>query len=325
VFLHYSIVICSRRNIMFDKIQVSNAYVQQQQWQNVTVVEDNGTTTTIDAMSSNDKGIWLLMEGRSQEAMSTFRTALTEVRSMFPSTPNGEDVDQMQGQEEHNEFDGAHIDTDNYFTSKLVVRSVQLASPSLARSSSHDLVPVGGDDAILVMHDRIFQVCLVEESSMTNHWSLFDRQLLASIVTYNMAVVCHRLGITNGFVSENYLSKALQLYKISCHIIHEQLNHEQYCEVDDDDDDSTFIQPNCHSSISLLLMAGYNNMAHISSLLYDIDEMECYLEDLRNVICDCNDEKIYCPSLDSEEYYVFLMNIMMADQTSALIRYAPAA
>lgn len=300
------------------------------------------------AMSLNVSGILYLRAGKSYEAMEVFRDALTYVKDQFLGPAEESEEETM-----HVGFDDApmHIqgplDTSNHisisnvtddleledyvgclYTSKLNIQSVPISCSNAMKKSSHLCCTTStDDDSFIAMYDRALHVVglLGNDNDANLPLTVFDQEFLGSIVTYNMALASHRLGVKKGMTSS--LLKALHLYKISYHIIHEyvedECNREQHNAAEDH---GRYFSSNLQSNgnVALLLMAIFNNMAHISSLLYRTDDMRNCIETLQSILCDASQTyDVNNQSLDSEEFVVFFMNAMITQET--VLSLAPAA
>jgi hypothetical protein len=106
-------------------------------------------------------------------------------------------------------------------------------------------------------------------------------EVLSSIILYNMGLMHHIRGLSNG--QSDFLDQAYRLYRISADVLEKN--------------ESVEVNP-------LLLLALFNNMAHIAATLLRAGEMQSSLQNVKSVLF--NDG--YC--IDEEDFEIFQSNTL---------------
>jgi hypothetical protein len=123
-----------------------------------------------------------------------------------------------------------------------------------------------------------------------------DKELLTSVVLYNMALVNHCRAIELGISS--LLSIALNLYKIAALLL------ERSRDID--------------ASNELVFLALYNNMAHIHAYQWSSQEVRLCIDNIRMLLSTVSAESF----IDQEDFHLFSLNTMLHVED---INLAPAA
>jgi hypothetical protein len=123
-----------------------------------------------------------------------------------------------------------------------------------------------------------------------------DKELLTSVVLYNMALVNHCRAIELGISS--LLSIALNLYKIASSVL------ERSRDID--------------ASNELVFLALYNNMAHIHAYQWSSQEVRLCIDNIRMLLSTVSAESF----IDQEDFHLFSLNTMLHVED---INLAPAA
>lgn len=128
-----------------------------------------------------------------------------------------------------------------------------------------------------------------------------DRQeLVCAVVLYNMGLVHHLVGLADpGQKGERKLENALLLYELALRLLHAS-------------------QTELDAEVKILALALENNLAHLHSLKFSMDEAQRSLHEVRNLLAS----RKYPTALDEEEYKVFFLNTLWGKQMTA---FAPAA
>jgi hypothetical protein len=123
-----------------------------------------------------------------------------------------------------------------------------------------------------------------------------DKELVSSVVLYNMALVNHCRAIELG--SSSLLSISLNLYKMAASVL------ESTRGVDE--------------SNELVLLALYNNMAHIHAYQWSSQEVRLCIDKIRMLLSTVSTESF----VDQEDFHFFSVNTMLHVED---INLAPAA
>jgi hypothetical protein len=121
-------------------------------------------------------------------------------------------------------------------------------------------------------------------------------EILSSVILYNMGLLHHNRGLESGV--SNFLHRGYRLYQISLDILTRQNS----------------------ASDPLLLMALFNNMAHVASNLFQVNEMRAALGHIRTILSGMG----HRPQLDEDDYAIFYANTFMFGQREEFM-VAPAA
>jgi hypothetical protein len=123
-----------------------------------------------------------------------------------------------------------------------------------------------------------------------------DKELLASVVLYNMALVNHCQAIELGI--SRLLSIALNLYKMAASVL------ERYSDID--------------ASNELVLLALYNNMAQIHAYQWSSQEVRVCIDNIRMLLSNVSAKRF----IDEEDFLLFHINTVLLVED---IHLAPAA
>jgi hypothetical protein len=217
----------------------------------------------------NNNAVACLCAGYSVEAMTLLQVSLSKLRSKFAesrdSGPKASGIDESVKQGE--EFE---------------------AGPTVMPSGRIDRAecPTVGavkDTSFLTMYRQAF---LVQVDALSSD----DDSALSAVVLFNMALLHHTQGLTDG--KSEALERANRLYSMAVDIV------------------LVFESP---KGTCLLLLALYNNLAHLSSLLFRTDEMIDRLEQMRRILSTdglLSEEK----HMNIDDYAIFSLNTMFGSR-----------
>jgi tetratricopeptide (TPR) repeat protein len=243
-------------------------------------------TQNIPASSLNNSAIMYLQAGRSIEAMELLQIALSKLRDQFMDCHDSDWEDNCDEEEaiKHDVDEGEDdcMKCDQDF-SEPCTKPISLFSSVPVRMPQ--------DTSFLKFYDR----ALLVDTDCPCH----DHELLSAVILFNMALLHHSRGIA--CCKADCFERASRLYQIALDILQKQLDY---------------------STNYLLLMAIFNNLAHIDSHLFRMDEMKSSLEEIRTILTsDVIDDDAL--SLDEDDYAIFFMNAMFGNEKE--ITVAPAA
>jgi tetratricopeptide (TPR) repeat protein len=109
---------------------------------------------------------------------------------------------------------------------------------------------------------------------------------LSMVITYNLGLAYHLLGMQNGNNQRKNYNKALKMYKVTASLMR--------------------LYPD-NRGRDLLYLAVFNNMGNIYSHFYDRENTQHCLEGMKAILMSCSDND----ELKSEDYSPFYMNMMM--------------
>jgi tetratricopeptide (TPR) repeat protein len=237
----------------------------------------------ISASSLNNSAIMYLQAGRSQEAMELLQIALSKLRDELLESPDSELEDSCE------EADQTHGTKEEDVYMKCEQEFAEPCTKSINLFSSIPFL-MQHDTSFLKLYDRAL---LVDTSC-----SCLDHELLSAVILFNMALLHHSRGIA--CCKTDCLIRASHLYQIALDILQRRLD--------------------CSMNY-LLLMAIFNNLAHIDSHLFRIEEMRSSLEEIRTILMsEVIDEEF---SLNEDDYSIFFMNAMFGNEKELSV--APAA
>jgi hypothetical protein len=260
----------------------------------------------------NNEAVALLQVGSSREAMEILRVSLTDLKKQFlcrdscSTVTTSKSRTSDQGLREQQDL--AHDASLPYIggsSTSLFCEDGSLSNSSIDTSMDiidddsykHSLesVPVltdillhrnkMNDDEYLSMYDRALLVSDDEQ----------NREVLTAVILYNMALVNHGRGINLG--RSKFIAKALKLYKLSLEVLLKSEDKER--------------------PVNLLLLAIFNNSAHIYSQFFNIEGMRQCLDCMRQVLSHAEG------TTDSEDYIIFFMNALFTRGEELTL--APAA
>jgi hypothetical protein len=272
----------------------------------------------------NNVAVGKLQEEKPDEAIHLLRNALADIKNQFaeraiisPSCKTSQQVSSVSGfddrcergrqflssqpgtsfyfqgydeQEQHeespsfdsNDEDCEHmVDIDGSICTPFLQSIVILSDAALHRSKDFD-------QAIVALYDRAFFIANDENA---------DKESLSSVLLYNMALVNHLSGIEKG--DQTYLTTAFKLYQMSLEIA-----------IQND------IFP---SDADVLIMALYNNMAHIHSHQFSIAEARSAMDEMNLVLEDEHTSSL----INEDDYALFCLNVMVFEELK--LNSAPAA
>jgi tetratricopeptide (TPR) repeat protein len=234
------------------------------------------------ASSLNNNAIMYLQAGKPYEAMELLQTALSQLRDQF-----------MECEEpdwDTDSDDPIHESCHENSCLDCVQDATEAPTKAISVYSSIPVL-IPQDTSFIVFYDRAL---LVDTSG-----PCLDNELLSAVILFNMALLHHSRGVS--FCKTDSLELASRLYHIALDILRKEVHI---------------------GSNYLLLMAIFNNLAHIDSHLFRIDEMKGSLEEIRTIlISDVIDVDDF--SLCEEDYAIFFMNAMLGNEKELAV--APAA
>ena len=232
----------------------------------------------------NNSAIAYLQTGRADEAMMLLQIALANLRDQFVERRDRDG----EGPCEDKPIEEDDVDQSMDSEDKLEPCSKQASSISVFGS-----VPfwIQQDASFLTLYDR----ALLVDTDIPCE----DDELLSAVILFNMALLHHSAGLQCG--KSDFLERASRLYQIALNILQKQ--HD----------------PNANY---LLLMALFNNIAHIDSHLFRMEDMKDSLEQMRNILTadDIDDEDL---PIEEDDYVIFFMNAMFGKEKEFTV--APAA
>jgi tetratricopeptide (TPR) repeat protein len=240
----------------------------------------------IPASSLNNSAIMYLQAGKSHEAMELLQIALSKLRDQFMESEESDWDSQCDDDEPIQES----IERNDDQWMKCNQESTEVPSKAFNVFSS---IPVWmpQDTSFLIFYDRAL---LVDTNSPCH-----DSELLSAVILFNMALLHHSRGVS--YCKTDSLELASRLYRIALDILQKEVDL---------------------GSNYLLLMAIFNNLAHIDSHLFRMEEMKKSLEEIRTIlmsdVIDADDI-----SLDEDDYAIFFMNSMFGNEKELAV--APAA
>lgn len=238
------------------------------------------------ASSLNNSAIMYLQAGKSHEAMELLQIALSKLRDQFMECEDSEWESHSENDDPIEETTSSHEDR----WMKCDQQSTEAPTKALNVFSS---IPVWmpQDTSFLIFYDRAL---LVDTNSPCH-----DSELLSAVILFNMALLHHSRGVS--YCKTDSLELASRLYRIALDILRKEVDL---------------------GSNYLLLMAIFNNMAHIDSHLFRMEEMKKSLEEIRAIIMSdvIDADEI---SLDEDDYAIFFMNSMFGNEKELAV--APAA
>jgi hypothetical protein len=209
--------------------------------------------TVHNAVALNANAVNLLSsDGNAQGAINVLREALTALRQMILVTI---DTDQDNVQE--------------YYKLRTVSTQLDDFSSSFQDDNSFHLF----SRAILL---EGYWLTLAPSGRLLN--------LISMVVTYNLGLAHHLIGMQNGNNQRRNYTKALTMYKMSYTL------KKMYADNRD-----------------LLYLAVFNNMGHIYSHFFDKQSTHRCLEGIHFILMSCSSNE----DRAREEYDEFVMNIMM--------------
>ena len=240
----------------------------------------------IPASSLNNSAIMYLQAGKSHEAMELLQIALSKLRDQFMDCEESDWESQCDDEPIEESIGCTHEDP----CTKCDQESTEVPTKALNVFSS---VPVWmpQDTSFLIFYDR----ALLVDTTVPFH----DSELLSAVILFNMALLHHSRGVS--YCKTDSLELASRLYRIALDILQKDVDR---------------------GSSYLLLMAIFNNLAHIDSHLFRIEEMKKSLEEVRTIILSEVIDDDEC-ALDEDDYAIFFMNSMFGNEKELAV--APAA
>jgi hypothetical protein len=211
-------------------------------------------------------------------------TPLPHRQSQLPRLISQASTQQHQSNLSSSPYSLSSDDEGNEYTSDMEI-NVEQDQPSVfsfqVRTSS-----LSQDVPLILSYSRAFAIVDVE-----------DKDLLTGVVLYNMALVNHCRAIEFGISS--LLSNSLNLYKMAAAVL------ERSSDVD--------------ASNELVLLALYNNMAHIHAYQWSSPEVRVCIDNIRMLLSTVSAKKSF---IGQEDFHFFCGNTMLHVED---INIAPAA
>jgi tetratricopeptide (TPR) repeat protein len=242
-------------------------------------------TRDVPPVEINNSAVAFAQSGRSQEAMELFQLALSNLRDQFSRGASSAP---------------SHFeDVDNNSTHaldhhrKLEEPASSTSCVALNLFASVPKIQIPQDQSFLALYDRAL---LVDPSSDYCNNEASDTAVSA-VILFNMALLHHFRGLGG---QTEFLDRASRLYRIALDILQKH-------------NDDTNI---------LLVLALLNNLAHIDSHLFRVEDMKHSLGQMRDILStdDSDDE---CIPFDEDDYLIFSMNAMLGNEREFTL--APAA
>lgn len=253
---------------------------------NTTITKMERLSHNVPASSLNNSAIMYLQAGKSHEAMELLQIALSKLRDQFMESEESDWDSQCDDEEPIQESTDRNDDQ----WMKCDQESAEVPSKAFNVFSS---IPVWmpQDTSFLIFYDR----ALLVDTNTPCH----DSELLSAVILFNMALLHHSRGVS--YCKTDSLELASRLYRIALDILQKEVDL---------------------GSNYLLLMAIFNNLAHIDSHLFRMEEMKKSLEEIRTIlmsdVIDADDV-----TLDEDDYAIFFMNSMFGNEKELAV--APAA
>jgi hypothetical protein len=239
----------------------------------------------------NNVAIAFVHSGRIQEAMELFQIGLSILRDQFhgntPDTPRPDESMVENDDSAPVVASGEANDTNDS------ADDTETSCGTISVSGS-DPVEIQLDSTFLAVYDRALVVDLDTIQP--------DDTRLSAVILFNMALLHHSRGLKHS--NGDSLDRASRLYWFAIGIL--QMYH-------------------APSANDLLLLALYNNVAHIDSYLFRIEQMKESLEQMRDLLRppSGSGSGIGGPPIEEDDYNLFAVNAMYGRETS--FRVAPAA
>ena len=232
----------------------------------------------------NNSAIAYLQSGRAEEAMVLLQIALSKLRDQF--------VERRDPESERTGEDTPIEEDDDDQSMKSDDESDPCPKPT-SSISVFSSVPVWiqQDTSCLTFYDRALLVDI--------NTPFEDNELLSAVILFNMALLHHSRGLEFG--KSDFLERASHLYQIALDILQKQKSA---------------------NGNYLIIMALLNNMAHIDSHLFRMEDMTDSLEHMCKILSAddiVNDDLL----IDEDDYVIFFMNAMIGKEKEFTI--APAA
>lgn len=246
----------------------------------------------------NNHAVAFLQNGESHAAMDMLKVALGNMKDHFQknerSLTRDTDVDQL--------ILNSFRDLNSHSTLDLSSASMDMSTGDDGdlSSSSFDMNSDGKHclQPVPVPRHLIFQRPQDSYLSFYEHALLIsaeedDRDIVTSAMLFNMGLISHSRGINKS--KSHHLYRALSLYKKAFQVL-------------GDSNDAP---------LELLLLAIFNNTAHIYSYLYQLDELRQCMECMQGILLNLEDVE------DDESMSFFLFNVMF--YSGIELTLAPAA
>lgn len=275
-----------------------------------------------EAARLNNIGIALLKEGKDSEALTPFRCALAIIRDFIsqenrrsPVIPNSkisecdEYMEKSSPSNKYNLFivSGEKSDSDVVAEEKIscirAIRSCISLQPTSIRYGGLE----SKEDKItsFIPYENAFHVKILYETSFKKDHCELDLVLLGGIISYNMALSVQKL--CYGATSAAILTKCMGLYKVSLSLILEYIEESSYklSDLQNDDENSEFDE-----ATTVLLMAAFNNIGYVSSLMSCNKSMLSCLDSLKAAVSHSNQISDNYALFDAYEFIIFYINCM---------------
>lgn len=151
---------------------------------------------------------------------------------------------------------------------------------------------------VLMKQDTCFLTCYNRAVFLDADCVSLKDTVLPAVILFNIGLLHHSRGVESDNMS--LLEHASRLYRMSLQLLRKQANE---------------------GNNLLLFLALFNNLAHIDSIFFRMDDMKLSLNRMEVMLSE--NDSVSDPSTDEEDFVIFSMNIMFGDQKEYLL--APAA
>jgi len=181
------------------------------------------------------------------------------------------------------------------------------------------------DKAFLYLFDRALTITPTSPAD-DDYYDEAHNTVTSAIIMYNMGLVHHTRGMSRG--KTKYLTKALQLYQMSLHMIQRVTGG-----VHDTSNDAAAETAITIPEVTVLILANLNNLAQIHSHLCLNDKMNAFIESMRVVLAECSTSGVdgggggnASGSAEFDDYSWFFTNILFFyNEKASVFAAAPAA
>jgi hypothetical protein len=228
-------------------------------------------TRNFSAAEINNSAVTCIQAGRTQEAMEILQIALSDLRDQFVATQDPVGKDSPQEPVAHDDHD-QHMDIN--------VEQEEFSKPSDSiYVFSGQPVALQEDVSLLTLYDRALLVDTI--------YPCQDKEILSAVILFNMALLHHFRGLEEG--KTEFLHSANRFYHFALSILQKPKT----------------LKPNY-----LLLMALFNNMAHVDSHLFRMKEMKVSLKRMRTILTAYDDDV----PLEDADYAIFFINAVFGEE-----------
>ena len=245
-------------------------------------------------VAMNNRAVELLQFGFPGEAIDILRLTLSRVKDSFselqvdkskdiPDPLLARDMSSLQDSNsslmDFSASEDSEDKEDQPNLDKAAITSIPI---------QRDNVPSGSPylfDGYVKLYDRAFVLTSAEQ---------LDKEIVASVVLFNMALINHSRGILSGKTA--YLERSLELYKMSLNLYQKSTSD---------------------ACMDNLVLAILNNAGHIYSEIFAFDEMHQCLNCMRDILEEQDSED------EVDDYCIFHLNSIVYSGCKPLL--APAA